>query len=358
MVFNLSPEVIVDFIIGSIFMAGGILLEINAKVKNVKPIMYYGLVWIFMALYFLIEAISFLLLNFFLVRIYSLLIFPATIFQVMALDYSLSERLGTYKMSLTFGLGFILIFLAFQPDSLRIIIESGYPTIVWPFIFELFSIMMLCYLASLTYIWALHIWLNLPAKLKKKSYLIIIGFTLISPVNLAIYLLIFIDPFFVIIADIVGIIGGILVVYIMIKEPKILFVLPFKSYGLVVIHRTANYPLFSYFWADPVIDQDLFTCIIGAAEKMSVEVLLKGGITSINLEEGVLLLEKGELFIVGLLASRSSRYLCDCLKEFSRRFASKFETNLIETPTYTAAFKSAQDIIDNVFSYIPSRFDQ
>ena len=357
MALNLSPEVIIDLIFGSILMIGGILLEINAVNKRVKPLLYYGFVWIFIALYYLLEALAILLLSFFLVRIYSIMIFPAIIFQVITLDYSIKEKIGSYKMSITFGLGFILIYLAFQLEELKIINEGGYPTIIWPFIFDVFSILMLSYLISLTYLWALLIWFNLPQKLKKRSYLFIIGFTLMCPINFTIYLLIYIDPLFVIIADIFAIIGGILIVYMMIKEPKILFILPFKAYTLVVIHRTANYPLFSYSWTTPKIDQDLFTCIISATEKMSMEVLLKGGIRSIDLEDGVLLLEKSDLFVVGLLASKCSKYLRDCLNEFTKRFEKKFKSNLINTPTNTIAFESAQELIDTIFAYIRSFLD-
>jgi hypothetical protein len=171
------------------------------------------------------------------------------------------------------------------------------------------------------------------------------------------YLMIFIDPIFVIIADIIAIIGAIIFIYMILKQPQFIFILPFKAYTLIAIHRTGGYPLFSHSWNPPRIDQDFFSIILNATERMSLEILLKGGIKSINLESGILLIEKRKLFVVGLLASKKSIYLNDCLIEFVREFDLRFRDELIQKPSNTAAFDAAKELIDNIFAYIPSRLE-
>ena len=174
-----------------------------------------------------------------------------------------------------------------------------------------------------------------------------------SPVNFILYLLIYVNPIFVLFADISLCIGMIITIYIMIKDPKILYILPFKAYSIVVVHSTAGFPLFYHNWSEPFINQDLFTCVLSATERMTTEVLMKGRINSINLEQGVLILEKRTNIIVGLLASKTSKFLKDCLIDFSEQFENRFEAKLTEAPNELHSFDSAMELIDKTFAYIP-----
>ncbi|MFX0071060.1 MAG: hypothetical protein ACFFAO_08215 [Candidatus Hermodarchaeota archaeon] len=357
MMLNLSPEVIIDFITGFTFMIGGIILEIKAKIKKLKPLLLFGLVWIILALYYTIEGLAFMFMNSFLCRIYTILIFPIALFAVIFIDYTTKEKIGTIKISLAFGLGFLLLYLAFQPDVLKQTVEFGYPTFNWSIEVLIISTIMILYVIVLLYSWSLLVWFKQPAQLKKQTYYFLVGFTLMGPINFFIYTLIFIDPFFVIIADIIAIIGAIIIIYMILKQPKIFFILPFKAYTLIAIHRTGGYPLFSHSWNPPIINQDFFSMILNATERMSMEILLKGGIKSLDLESGILLIEKSELFVVGLLASKRSIYLMDCLNKFMKEFDLRFRNELIQSPSNTAIFNTAQELIDIIFAYIPSLLD-
>jgi hypothetical protein len=179
-----------------------------------------------------------------------------------------------------------------------------------------------------------------------------------SPINFILYILILLNPLFVIFADIALCIGMIITLYILIKDPKILYILPFEAYSIVVVHGTAGFPLFYHNWAEPLIDQDLFTCVLSATERMTTEVLMRGGVNSVNLEQGVLILEKRNNITVGLLASKISKFLRDCISDFAEQFEIRFATELNQAPNELHHFNAATELIEETFAYIPSRIDE
>jgi hypothetical protein len=284
--------------------------------------------------------------------------FPATIFLIIGIDYTRKETLSISKMSFAFGLGFVGIYLVFQPNSFEIVLESGYQTIIWTGDFEIIGILMVLFPLALAFFWGLEILINSPQKLRKNSKIFFLGITLVSPINFLLYLFTYINPIFILFADITLCIGMVIITYIIIKDPKILYILPFKAYSIVVVHRPGGFPLFYHYWAEPNIDQDLFTCVLTAVEKMTTEVLLKGGMNGINLDDGVLKLEKGDKIIVGLLASKSSKFLRDCLIEFTEEFEKKFADQLNQTQLLMQSFDSAYELINRTFAYIPSRINE
>ena len=179
-----------------------------------------------------------------------------------------------------------------------------------------------------------------------------------SPINFILYLLTFINPIFVLFADISLCVGMIITIYLMIKDPKILYILPFRAYSIVVVHSAAGFPLFYHNWSESFIDQDLFTCVLSATERMTTEVLMRGGVNSVSLEQGVLILEKRNHIIVGLLASKVSKFLRDCLFDFAEKFEKRFAAELAQSPNELHSFDAASELIDTTFAYIPSRLTE
>ena len=140
---NINPEIVLDFIMATIFLTSAIISCTEARYMRVKPLLFLGIFLLFMSFYFYIEALAFILMDLLLARIYSILIFPATIFLIMGIDYETKETLNISKISLTCGLGFTGIYLAFQPDSVQKSIENGHQTIIWTGDFEIVAIIMI-----------------------------------------------------------------------------------------------------------------------------------------------------------------------------------------------------------------------
>jgi len=311
-----------------------------------------------MSLYFYLEAISFILLDLFIARIYSILVFPATIFLIIGIDYEAKETVNISKISLTCGLGCVGAYLAFQPNSVQTTFESGHQTIIWLGDFRIIAIFMVLVPLILVLQWGFHIWIHSPKKLRKKANIFLLGIILMSPVNFTLYLLTLVNSIFIIFADITLCIGMIITTYILIKDPKILYILPFRVYSIVVVHSIAGFPLFYHNWSEPFIDQDLFTCVLSATEKMTTEVLMRGGVKSVNLKQGVLILEKKRFITVGLLASKTSKFLRDCLTDFTDEFERDFAKELNQAPNELHDFDAASKLIEKTFAHIPSRIDE
>ena len=85
---------------------------------------------------------------------------------------------------------------------------------------------------------------------------------------------------------------------------------------------------------------------------------MRGGVSSISLEQGVLILEKREYITVGLLASKVSKFLRDCLSDFADQFEKRFAIELAQDPNELHHFNAASDLIDETFAYIPSRINE
>ena len=131
---NWSPEVIIDLIIATLFLVCVILIYITPKTKKITSLFYIRLSFIFLTLYFLFEAISFLFMSIFLHRIHTILIFPAAIFMLIGINYTMKESFMSITLIPVFSLGIFLFYLAFQPDAIKPAIELGYPTIVCCFL--------------------------------------------------------------------------------------------------------------------------------------------------------------------------------------------------------------------------------
>ncbi len=354
---TINPEIIVDIITGTILLISATIACIKSRKMRVKPLLYFGLFFIFMSLFFYLEAISFILIDVLLARIYSILVFPATIFLIIGIDYESKETVNITKISLTCGLGFIGVYLAFQPNSVQTTIEGGYQTIIWTGDYRIIAITMVLIPLILAFQWGLNIWSHSPKELRKKTNIFFLGIILMSPVNFILYLFTLVNHIFIFFADIALCSGMIITTYILIKDPKILYILPFRAYSIVVVNSTAGFPLFYHNWSEPLIDQDLFTCVLSATERMTTEVLRRGGVNSVNLEQGVLILEKRQNITVGLLASKISKFLRDCVSEFAEQFEIRFETELSQDPNELHHFSAASELIEKTFAYIPSRIN-
>jgi hypothetical protein len=355
---NINPEIIIDIITGTIILISASISYIKSRKMKVKPLLFFGIFLILMAIYFYLEAISFILMDLLIARIYSVLVFPASIFLIIGIDYERKETINITNLSLTCGLGSVGVYLAFQQNSVQVAIENNYQTIIWVGDFRIVATLMILVPLILAFQWGLNIWINSPKLLRKKTNIFFLGIILMSPVNFILYLLTLVNPLFIIFADISLCIGMIITTYILIKDPKILYILPFRVYSIVVVHNTAGFPLFYHNWSEPFIDQDLFTCVLSATEKMTTEVLLRGGVKSVNLEQGVLILEKSRYIIVGLLASKTSKFLRDCLSDFTEQFEKQFAVELKQGPNELHHFDAASELIYKTFAHIPSRINE
>ena len=357
---NWILEVWIDLILAISFLFGSIITAFRAK--KAKPLLFFSFTWLFFSLFFLLEAISYLLLSIELARIYSILFFPATVFLVISIDYSKKESIGIFKMSFTCALGCLEIYLAFQPNAIIKTVIDGESIIVWNGEFLIVTSLMILIFVIFLLDWVGRTFINAPKQLKKESSIFLLGAILVGPINLLLFFFSYTLRILIIFADIFLLIGMIITIYILIKEPKLFYILPFTAYRITVIHNNSGFPLFDYKWAETNINEDLLSGFMQVSQNLSLKLLEKGELKDFQLEKAVLIFQKSKNITVGLLSTNSSKFLRDCLEGFTEEFENEFKdifnNTPIDSPIDTSKFNSAYILIESYFSYVPSRLSE
>jgi hypothetical protein len=148
------------------------------------------------------------------------------------------------------------------------------------------------------------------------------------------------------------IIGLIIINLAFLREPKLLFILPFKIYRIVVKDKNGH-PLYDHDWSETEISETIFTGFLNAVQLMSEEVMHIGGLLDINLEDGILILKESENITVGLVASKSSKLLRDSVINFTNDFETKFKRELKSSVTKMSQYDAAFELIEKYFSNFP-----
>ena len=354
---NWNLEGIIDIITGCILLFGALVFIINSKKKNVRPLLYFGVSWLCYSLFFILEAFSYLLLNIEIAKIQTILTVPSAILMVVYIDYTRKESLDVIKMSIVTGFGFIESFLIFTEDSINIQkIDGEYYTIWTGNIFLFSSFMQFLFIALLVY-WMILTIKNIPKELLYIKNLLIGGIIMLGPLALLLFVFSSDIRFLVLLSDLSLMIGAIIVIYVLIKEPKIFYILPFTAYNLTVIHINSGLQLFQHKWAEIETKEEALSAGMHALRNMSLNIIGLGDIMDLKVEKGVLISYRTEHIMVGLVSSHSSKFLRRGIKnfaiEFDNIFHDEFSSNLLDE----SKFLEAEKLIEAHFTYLPSRLE-
>lgn len=346
---NWTPEVIVDFINGLLFLIGGLFCFKKKILKENKTKFYLKLVWISLSLFFIFEGLSYLLLNTTLGTFYAILTVLATIFLLMAINYNYKEKFHSKSLYMVFILGGFLIFLAFQPNAAQIVLEYGYYTIIWLGLFNVIGIIFIFIFSILFFVWVLITWLNAPYEIKREANYYFLSALLCSIVPNIIYIFTFWIPSLILLVDIflfIGLFGcNIVIAY----EPKILYILPFKPKVLYVRDSNGTI-LFTYRWAN--IKSGILDQVLIYSNKIKSEELK---VIDISVNYDRLILYKTPSFEVGLLISKVSEYLKHIVVEFTQDFEKIFNVFLEKKEFEKDNFINTYELIEKYFNIFPSR---
>jgi len=80
-----------------------------------------------------------------------------------------------------------------------------------------------------------------------------------------------------------------------------------------------------------------------------------GGLLSIDLAEGILILKESDYITVGLVSSKSSKLLKDSLIGFSKDFEEKFQRKLKKSIIDKKEYEETYELIEKYFSNFPSK---
>ena len=329
-----------------------IVVQVSKITKRFPLLFYLRLTSWFLFLYYLTSIISVIFENEPFYRIHIMLIFPFTFFFILFFNNILKESYYTFGLILTCCLGFLIIFLGTQPEIItRVVTEMGFerfvPTGLFNIVYNIFYLLFVIYLC----IWGLKTWLSSPFYQKKKSLICFLGSMLFIG-GFIFHLIHYEYPLFYFLTLLSNLSGLLILTIILMKNVKILYVLPYVVYRISVRDNKGN-PLYDHDWTEMNITETVFSGFLNAIEIMSEEVMHVGGILDINLNKGILFVIRSEYITVGLLASKASKLLRDCVINFARDFENKFESLLNKSCLDMKQYNSAYELINKYFSIIP-----
>lgn len=354
MVLNWTPEVIIEIFASTTIFVAALLTYFEPRTKKIRSLFFIRLGMLFMVLFFVFDLLANLFLSTTLARLYPIMLFPTSMFFIIGINFMIKETINSIILILAFGAGVLLCYLAFQPDAVGFEFEWGYLNVNPVGMFEVLEDFLVFLLFIPVFYWGLKTWLNAPVLIRKEALIFFIGIIIIAPINLIIFALYYWNPIFIIYSDITLSIGVFMICIAIFMEPKILYILPFSVYRIFVKDRN-GYPLFDHDWSESGINEPIFTGFINAVQLMSEEVMNIGGLLSIDLTEGILILNENDYITVGLVASKSSKLLRDSLKGFSKDFQIKFNRELKKSSIDKKEYITAYELIEKYFSNFPSK---
>jgi hypothetical protein len=349
MILNWTPEVIVEIFTSTVILIAIMLMYVTPRTKNIKSLLYIRLALFFMGMLFTLDLLANLFLITLLSRISGLMLFPSALFFAIGINYTIKETSNSPFLIIVIGLGVLFCYLAFQPGAVGIEFEGGHLNMNWIGLYELVGSIFIFFVGSASFYWGLKTWLNAPFLIKREALIFFMGTVISGPVTLIIYLFYYWNPVFIPFAYATAGLGILIYCLGILKEPKLLYILPFTVNRLVVRDREGN-PLFDHDWSLSSLNESIFTAFLNTVQLMSEEVINKGGLLDIKLEEGILTLYESELISVGLIASKYSKLLRECVVQFTRDFEQKFERELKKQVKDIAQYEGAFELIEKYFS--------
>jgi hypothetical protein len=354
MTLNWTPEVIVAFIVAIIGFVLTITTYIKPKTKKITSLHYIRLAIVSFSFFIFIDGLSILYINKLLSIISGFILIPFTLSLVIGVTYIIKENFYSLGFVIVIGLSVLFLYLGFQPNAVDIQIQGGYIRLPWIGLFGNIGMILSAIGGVYIFYWGIKTLKNAPFLIKKEAYLFFLGIFVASVVSMIFYILYLIDPFYIIVSNIALLIGLLIITLSALIEPKLLYVLPFTVYRIVVKDRE-GYPLFDHDWSKSEISENIFTGFINAIQLMSEEIMNIGGLLDIQLKDGILILHESENITVGLITSKSSKLLRYSVTNFTRDFENKFEKILKEGNKDMRAYESSDELIEKYFSNFPSR---
>ena len=324
--------------------------------KKYPHFLFMSFTWFFMFIGTFFLAISYLTIDTTLYRFAILANAPLT-FSIMFLVDSISRHhIDSKKLFITTIVTTCLLIFAF--DSVAVILNvsslgetapalSGRFNIAGSSVFLLAGFYWLYYMTK--------IYINAPQSIKKDAKINLLGAIIAGPgAALAfasgfVWILPGID--YVCIA-----IGALTCAYAFYKQPKLGYVLPFKVYRLMAINSTNGLALFTYDWDKDVFDNQLFSSALFGISSILKESLGKGIVQEIEFEQGTLLLQNYEDYLVFfvLIANESRPILKKALEIFSNEFIKKFPNGVIRESLEISRFQEAESMLNDTFPFVVS----
>ena len=341
-------------ITGILVAIGGIITVIYAIRRKNRLIFLFSAMWLLYAVFWFIDAAAH---YFYSIPLMSIAIIPQLIGVpcfIAFIELIKKEYVSPIKMSILVIIEAILFFITFfVQGNYEIIPEYGVHN---KGILRIFQVIFLFYFVSMYFIWSYQTWRRAPVSLKRLTILLLIGSTLFSIVTALMYAIGTFIRTFNSIAFIVNGIGAFTTIIVILKDPRIIYILPFKAYRILIVDTIESVALFKHDWAKVgKLEENMFSMMLQAIGSVLDDILKKGEVHEIQMDRAVLLIHHDKTHSIAsiLISSKSSKSLRYGLKRFNEKFITVFHSDLNDKRK-VSRFEETREIVDKVFDFVPS----
>lgn len=341
-------------ITGTLVAIGGIITFIYAFRRKNRLIFLFSAMWLSYALFWFIDAAAH---YFYSIPLMALAIVPQLIgipCIIIFIELSRKEHVSPIKISILMIIEALVFIITFYvPDNWEIIPGYGIHN---KGILRIAQIIYIFYFMIFYFLWSFHTWRKAPSDLKRLTSYLLFGSTIFSIVTGVMYAIGSFIKTFNAIGFFINGIGAFITILVILKDPRIIYILPFKAYRILVVDTIASVALFKYDWAKAgEVEENIFTMMIQAIGSVLDDILKKGVVQEIQMDRAVLLINHNKENSIAsvLIASKSSKSLRYGLKRFNEEFVRRFQKTL-ESSRKVSDFNEGLKVVEQVFDFVPS----
>jgi len=346
--------VLSTLITGTLVAIGGTITFIYAFKNKNRLIFLFSAMWLMYAVFWFMDAAAHYLYS---IPLMALAIVPQLIGVpciIIFIELSTKEHVSPVKFSILMIIEALVFLVTFYvPNNWEIIPGYGIHN---KGILRIVQIIYLFYFMIFYVLWSFQTWRKAPADLKRLTSYLLFGSTIFSIVTGVLYAIGSLIKVFNAIGFFVNGIGAFITILVILKDPRIIYILPFKAYRILVVDTIASVALFKYDWAKAgEVEENIFTMMIQAIGSVLDDILKKGDVQEIQMDRAVILINHNNENSIAsvLIASKSSKSLRYGLKRFNEEFVTQFQKTL-EDSRKVSDFVEGSKIVEQVFGFVPS----
>jgi hypothetical protein len=345
---------------GTFVGIGGIITFFFAIKRKNRLIFLFSAMWLLYALFWFIDAVAHYYYSTFLM---ALAIVPQLIGVpciIIFIELSRKEHVNPANITILFVIELLLLSVTFllpATDNYNVIQGYGVHN---KGSLRIIQLIFLLYFVTQYFLWSLQTWRKAPIEYKRLSTWLLFGSTLFSIITVVMYGLGGIIKAFNSLAFYTNGIGAFITIIVILKDPKIIYILPFTAYRVLVVDTNEGIALYKYDWAElEEIEENIFSMVLQAVGSVLNEILKKGKVREIHMDRAVLLVQHDKRYPIAsvLVTSKSTKSLRSGLKLFNEEFIAKFYHENIDFHE-VSRFSGAHTIVEKIFDYVPERLQK
>ena len=342
---------------GTFVGVGGILTFIYAIKRKNRLIFLFSAMWLCYAIFWFIDAAAHYYYSPFLMALSFVPQLIAVPCIIIFIELSRKERVSPMNISILFIIEFVLLAATFiLPKSVNYEVIQGYG-VHNKGILRILQVIFLLYFVTQYFIWSLQTWRKAPIEYKRLSLWLLFGSSLFSIITVLMYAMGGFIKLFNSIAFFTNGIGAFITIIVIVKDPKIIYILPFTAYRVLVLDTKEGIALFKYDWAElEEIEENIFSMVLQAVGSVLDEILKKGEIREIQMDRAVLIIQHDKRYPIAsvLVSSKSTKSLRIGLKLFNDQFIMNYYHENVDFHE-VSKFSEANTLVHNIFDFVPER---